>query len=149
MTHAEDDKNSKPHNKEAGFSLVELLVTVSIMALLATAVVISVGPVLGKSRIDRARSDIAALESGLEQYSFDMFNYPGADSGLAALKTPPSGDKADQYRPGGYIKRIQQDPWGNDYHYTVPGLRSGSAYDVFSAGPDGEPGNDDDIGNWN
>ena len=109
----------------------------------------SVGPVLGKSRIDRAHSDIAALESGLEQYSFDMFNYPGADTGLAALKTPPSGAKADQYRPGGYIKRIQQDPWGNDYHYTVPGPRSGGAYDVFSAGPDGEPGNEDDIGNWN
>ena len=149
MTQAKDDPKTTADTKDAGFSLVELLVTVSIMALLATAVVISVGPVLGKSRIDRARSDIAALESGLEQYSFDMFNYPGADSGLAALKTPPSGAKADQYRPGGYIKRIQQDPWGNDYHYTVPGPRSGGAYDVFSAGPDGEPGNEDDIGNWN
>jgi general secretion pathway protein G len=135
--------------RDAGFSLVELLVTVSIMALLATAVVISVGPVLGKSRIDRARADISALESGLEQYSFDMFNYPGADAGLAALKTPPSGETNGQYRPGGYIKRIQQDPWGNDYHYVVPGPRSGGAYDVFSAGPDGQVGNEDDIGNWN
>jgi len=149
MTHDTDKKPNATRTKDAGFSLVELLVTVSIMALLATAVVISVGPVLSKSRIDRARADIAALESGLEQYSFDMFNYPGADKGLNALKTPPNGDKADQYRPGGYIKRIQQDPWGNDYYYTVPGPRSGGAYDVYSAGPDGEPENDDDIGNWN
>ena len=149
MTQDTDQHTGNSRPKDAGFSLVELLVTVSIMALLATAVVISVGPVLSKSRVDRARADIAALESGLEQYSFDMFNYPGADTGLAALKTPPSGAKADQYRPGGYIKRVQQDPWGNDYHYTVPGPRSGGAYDVYSAGPDGEPGNDDDIGNWN
>ena len=96
MTHDTDKKPNATRTKDAGFSLVELLVTVSIMALLATAVVISVGPVLSKSRIDRARADIAALESGLEQYSFDMFNY-----------------------------------------------------DVYSAGPDGEPENDDDIGNWN
>ncbi|MEH6410780.1 MAG: type II secretion system major pseudopilin GspG [Hyphomonas sp.] len=149
MTQDTDQHTGNSRPKDAGFSLVELLVTVSIMALLATAVVISVGPVLSKSRVDRARADIAALESGLEQYSFDMFNYPGADAGLGALKTPPNNDKADQYRPGGYIKRIQQDPWGNDYHYTVPGPRSGGAYDVYSAGPDGEPGNDDDIGNWN
>jgi general secretion pathway protein G len=149
MTQDQDNQSPEAIRKDAGFSLVELLVTVSIMALLATAVVISVGPVLGKSRVDRARSDIAALESGLEQYSFDMFNYPGADTGLAALKTPPSGANAAQYRPGGYIKRIQQDPWGNDYIYTVPGVRSAGAYDVFSAGPDGQPGNEDDIGNWN
>jgi len=149
MTQDTDQQAGNSRSKDSGFSLVELLVTVSIMALLATAVVISVGPVLGKSRVDRARADIAALESGLEQYSFDMFNYPGADAGLDALKTPPSNDKFDQYRPGGYIKRIQQDPWGNDYHYAVPGPRSGGAYDVYSAGPDGEPGNDDDIGNWN
>jgi len=149
MTQDSDQHTGNSRPKDAGFSLVELLVTVSIMALLATAVVISVGPVLSKSRVDRARADIAALESGLEQYSFDMFNYPGADAGLGALKTPPNNDKADQYRPGGYIKRIQQDPWGNDYHYAVPGPRSGGAYDVYSAGPDGEPGNDDDIGNWN
>ena len=149
MTQDQDTKSAEVIRKDFGFSLVELLVTVSIMALLATAVVISVGPVLGKSRIDRARSDIAALESGLEQYSFDMFNYPGADTGLAALKTPPTGANADQYRPGGYIKRVQQDPWGNDYRYNVPGTRSGGAYDVFSAGPDGEAGNEDDIGNWN
>ncbi|KJS39845.1 MAG: general secretion pathway protein GspG [Hyphomonas sp. BRH_c22] len=149
MTQDTDQHTGNSRPKDAGFSLVELLVTVSIMALLATAVVISVGPVLSKSRVDRARADIAALESGLEQYSFDMFNYPGADAGLGALKTPPNNDKADQYRPGGYIKRIQQDPWGNDYHYAVPGPRSGGAYDVYSAGPDGEPGNDDDIGNWN
>ena len=70
MTQDQDNQSPEAIRKDAGFSLVELLVTVSIMALLATAVVISVGPVLGKSRVDRARSDIAALESGLEQYSF-------------------------------------------------------------------------------
>lgn len=135
--------------KQVGFSLVELLVTVSIMALLATAVVVAVVPVLGESRVDKASADIAALESALEQYNLDMFNYPSAEAGLAALKTAPTGAGNGQYRPGGYIKRIQTDPWGNDYRYAVPGTRSGGAYDLFSVGADGEAGTADDIGNWN
>jgi general secretion pathway protein G len=149
----QDAQNMKPseenRNGEAGFSLVELLVTVSIMALLATAVVIAVVPVLGDSRVDKASADIAAMESALEQYNFDMFNYPSAEAGLAALKTAPSDAGNGQYRPGGYIKRLQRDPWGNDYRYVVPGARSGGAYDLFSTGPDGEAGTPDDIGNWN
>ena len=135
--------------RQAGFSLVELLVTVSIMALLATAVVVAVVPVLGDSRVDKASADIAAMESALEQYNFDMFNYPSAEAGLAALKTAPSDAGNGRYRPGGYIKRLQRDPWGNDYRYQAPGTRSGGAYDLFSAGPDGEAGTPDDIGNWN
>ena len=75
--------------RQAGFSLVELLVTVSIMALLATAVVVAVVPVLGDSRVDKASADIAAMESALEQYNFDMFNYSSVEAGLAALKTAP------------------------------------------------------------
>jgi general secretion pathway protein G len=81
-------------------------------------------------------------------YSLDMYAYPSADAGLAALKTPPAGADATTYRPGGYVKRLRDDPWGNPYRYDVPGQRSGGAYDVYSAGPDGKPGTADDIGNW-
>ena len=134
--------------KDAGFSLVELMVVVFIMGLLATLIVINVAPATDKSRLGKAQSDIASLESALEMYSMDMYTYPAPDMGLTALTTVPTGDKAVQYRSGGYIKRLRTDPWGQEYQYTVPGTRSGGAYDVFSVGPDGQAGTADDIGNW-
>lgn len=137
-----------PKQRDAGFSLVEVLVAVSIMAVMATAIVIYVAPLLGKSNVTRAKADIASLDSALDQYNFDMNAYPTADIGLNALITAPSSGRVDQYRPGGYIKQLEQDPWGNPYIYTLPATRSGRIYDLFSAGPDGQPGNADDIGNW-
>jgi general secretion pathway protein G len=134
-------------NRESGFSLVELMVVVFIMGLLATLVIVNVAPVGGQSRVAKANADIAALESALEMYSLDMQGYPSAEGGLAALKTAPANADG-RFRAGGYVKRVQKDPWGNDYVYVVPGVRSGSAFDLFSAGPDGTENTDDDIGNW-
>ncbi len=136
------------HKRDAGFSLVEVLVAVSIMAVMATAIVVYVAPLLGKSNITRAKADIQSLDSALDQYNFDMNAYPTIDLGLNALITAPADGRTDQYRPGGYIKRLEQDPWGNPYIYTLPATRSGRIYDLYSAGPDGQPGNADDIGNW-
>jgi len=133
---------------EAGFSLVELMVVVFIMGLLATLIIINVAPVGEQSRVTKVQSDISAFENALEQYSLDMLGYPSPDIGLGALRTAPSGVDATRYRPGGYIKRLRDDPWGNAYEYTMPGQRSGTRYDVFSRGPDGEAGTEDDIGNW-
>ncbi len=138
----------KRRRKSAGFSLVELMVVVFIMGLLATLIVVNVAPATDQSRLGKARADIAALESALDMYNLDMYAYPTADQGLSALRTAPSGAMAAQYRPGGYIKRLRTDPWGNAYQYAYPGTRSGMAYDVFSPGPDGQAGTEDDIGNW-
>jgi general secretion pathway protein G len=138
-------------SREAGFSLVELMVVVFIMGLLATLIILNVAPVGEQSRISKARADIASLESALEQYNLDMYTYPSQQQGLEALRTPPQGVDTTLYRPGGYIRRIQNDPWGNPYQYVVPGQRSGGRYDVFSFGADGQLGGegpDADIGNW-
>lgn len=144
-----DEMNKKSRaKKDAGFSLVELMVVIFIMGLLATLVIINVAPVGEQSRVGKVRADIAAFESALEMYSLDMYTYPSAEVGLAALKTPPAGVDVTTYRPGGYIKRLRDDPWGNPYRYDVPGQRSGAGYDVYSSGPDGKPGTADDIGNW-
>jgi general secretion pathway protein G len=137
----------KASNHEAGFSLVELMVAVFIMGLLATLVIVNVAPVGGQSRVTKANADIAALESALEMYSLDMQGYPSTEEGLAALKSAPANADS-RFRAGGYIKRVQKDPWGNEYGYSVPGVRSGTAFDLFSAGPDGIANTEDDIGNW-
>lgn len=143
-----EKKNERIPSKETGFSLVELMVVIFIMGLLATLVIVNVAPVGEQSRVGKARSDIATFESALEMYSLDMYTYPNGEAGLDALKTPPANADVASYRPGGYIKRLRDDPWGNPYHYDIPGQRSGGGYDVYSAGPDGKPGNEDDIGNW-
>jgi general secretion pathway protein G len=143
-----ETKKNKP---QAGFSLVELMVVVFIMGLLATMIIINVAPVGERSRVSKARADIASLESALEQYSLDLYNYPSTEEGLGVLSEPPAGVDLSLYRPGGYIKRIQLDPWGNPYQYTYPAERSPGRYDLFSLGADGEPGGDGldaDIGNW-
>ncbi|OZB16094.1 MAG: type II secretion system protein GspG [Hyphomonas sp. 34-62-18] len=141
----------KKRRRQAGFSLVELMVVVFIMGLLATLIIVNVAPVGDRSRVTKAKADISNLENALEQYSLDLYTYPSTDHGLAALSSPPPGIDTTLYRPGGYIRRVQNDPWGNPYQYTFPGVRSGGRFDVFSFGADGKPGgegNDADIGNW-
>ena len=142
---------AKKRRHEAGFSLVELMVVVFIMGLLATLIIVNVAPVGDRSRATKAKADISNLENALEQYSLDLYTYPSTDQGLSALSSPPPGIDTTLYRPGGYIRRVQNDPWGNPYQYTFPGVRSGGRFDVFSFGADGKPGgegNDADIGNW-
>lgn len=144
-------KRPSTRKHQAGFSLVELMVVVFIMGLLATLIIVNVAPVGDRSRISKAHSDIASLESALEQYSLDLYTYPNATEGLAALSAPPPGVDVALYRQGGYVRRIQMDPWGNPYQYQMPGTRSGGRYDLFSLGADGQPGGegpDADIGNW-
>jgi len=151
MSHLKHPLPRTRTRRQAGFSLVELMVVVFIMGLLATLIIVNVAPVGDRSRISKARSDIASLESALEQYSLDLYTYPNAQQGLAALSAPPQGVDLALYRQGGYIRRVQTDPWGNPYQYQFPGTRSGGQYDVFSFGADGQPGGEGpnaDIGNW-
>ncbi|ABI77341.1 general secretion pathway protein G [Hyphomonas neptunium ATCC 15444] len=151
MSPETETKTAEVRRSEAGFSLVELMVVVFIMGLLATLIIVNVAPVGDRSRVTKAQADISNLENALEQYSLDLYSYPSTDQGLAALSSPPAGVDATLYRPGGYIRRVQEDPWGNPYQYTFPGTRSGGRFDVFSFGADGQPGgegNDADIGNW-
>ncbi len=145
-------EKAKPSRRsEAGFSLVELMVVILIMSLLAAVIFVNVAPVGDSSRVAKARADIATLEGALEQYSLDMYGYPSEADGLEALSTPPAGANTANYRPGGYIRRIQLDPWGNSYQYVNPSERSNAAFDLYSFGADGQPGGEDmnaDIGNW-
>jgi general secretion pathway protein G len=151
MSLVTQQKPEEKRQKESGFSLVELMVVVFIMGLLATLIIVNVAPVGDRSRVTKAQADISNLENALEQYSLDLYTYPSTDQGLAALSSPPAGIDATLYRPGGYIRRVQNDPWGNPYQYAFPGTRSGGRFDVFSLGADGQPGgegNNADIGNW-
>jgi general secretion pathway protein G len=102
------------------------------------------------ARILAAKQDIATLMQALKLYRLDNQRYPTTEQGLQALIARPSnGPQPANWKTGGYIDRLNKDPWGNSYQYASPGTRS--EVDIFSYGADGQPGgtgNDADIGSW-
>jgi general secretion pathway protein G len=121
-----------------------------ILGLLTAVIAINVLPSQERAREDKAKADIRLLEQALELYRLDMISYPNSREGLQALVTVPENHRfKERYRSGGYVRRLEQDPWGNDYKYRRPG-RFGT-FDLYSLGADGEEGgegSDKDIGNW-
>ncbi|UJF22168.1 type II secretion system major pseudopilin GspG [Shewanella sp. OMA3-2] len=136
------------HSKQRGFTLLEVMVVIVILGILASMVVPNLMGNKDKADQQKAVSDIVALENALDMYKLENSTYPTTDQGLDALvQKPTSSPEPRNYREGGYVKRLPQDPWRNDYLLLSPG--ENSKLDIFSAGPDGQPGTEDDIGNWN
>ncbi len=139
---------SKNNNKQKGFTLLEIMVVIVILGVLASMIVPNL--MSNKDKADRQKvvSDVIALENALDMYKLDNGSYPSTEQGLEALVSEPSGSPEPRnYREDGYIKRLPQDPWGNDYILNNPGEHG--KIDILSVGQDGEEGSDDDIGNWN
>ena len=131
-------------SKSAGFTLLEVMVVVVIIAIMAAAI----GPkLLGnieKASISRAGTDIKSIQSMLELYKAENYSYPTTDQGLEALVSKPSGDPMPKnWRQ--YMKKTPIDPWKNPYKYLSPGTHGD--IDIYSFGPDGVQ-SEDDIGNW-
>jgi general secretion pathway protein G len=127
-----------------GFTLLEVMVVVVIIAVMAAVVAPGVLDKLSDAKIERVKADVKSLESTLSLYKLDNFQFPSTDQGLDALVTKPSGSP----EPKGwksYLKKTPMDPWKNPYKYLNPG--SHGEIDVYSWGPDGRQ-SDDDIGNW-
>jgi general secretion pathway protein G len=142
-------ENRKKRRGEDGFTLVELMVVIVIIGLLATIVVINVLPSGDTAKQVRARADISTIEGALEQYRLQLDRYPTTAQGLQALRTAPSGVDAARYQPGGYIKKLENDPWGNPYLYASPGQHG--EFDLWSFGRDGKEGGqgpDADVTSW-
>ena len=130
-------------HRDAGFTLVEVMVVIVIIGLLATVVMINVLPSQDRAMREKARADIAVLEQAVETFRLETLRFPTAAEGLQTLVTPPNG------RDGGYIRRLPTDPWGNPYQYAFPGEKG--RFDIYSFGADGVKGgegNNADIGNW-
>lgn len=122
---------------EAGFTLLELLVVLGILALLAAFVGPAVLGYMGKARTDSARAQISALATSVEMYALDMGTPPPTQAGLGALVAPPPG--AERWR-GPYLKSAGGlvDPWGRPYRYRAPGKTA--PYEIFTFGQDNAPG---------
>lgn len=130
---------------DAGFTLLELLVVLGILALLASFAAPQVQRYLGQGRTEAARAQLAALGTALELYALDNAGYPPQQIGLSALVQPPAG--ATRWR-GPYIKKVEAlvDPWGRPYSYRFP--TPGGSFQVFTLGRDnaaGGTGEDQDL----
>ncbi|MFH0965933.1 MAG: type II secretion system major pseudopilin GspG [Planctomycetota bacterium] len=137
---------SARRDRDGGFTLIELLLVLTILAVLAAVVVPKFTRRSQQARITAARVDIANLEVAIDAFEVDTGRYPTTEEGLSALIEQP-GDVKEWHGP--YISRgVPVDPWENLYVYKYPGEHNTSGYDIYSFGPNGQEGGDDDIDNW-
>ncbi|MGX6646593.1 type II secretion system major pseudopilin GspG [Maricaulaceae bacterium MS644] len=138
------------NDREAGLTLIEIMVVVVIIGILATIIVINVLPSQNRAMMEKARADVSQLESAVEMYRLSLNTYPTTEQGLDALVVAPDEPRlAARYPDGGFINRLPTDPWGNDYQYVIPGEYG--RFDIWSFGADGRAGGEGenaDIGNW-
>ena len=132
---------------QRGFTLIEIMVVVAIIAILGATVVPLIMDRPDQARVVRATNDIATYGSALELYKLDNFAYPSTDQGLEALVEKPSGDpEPPNWKSGGYVKKLGNDPWGRPYVY----VNEGDRFEIVSLGKDGVEGGegfDADISN--
>ncbi|HMP74606.1 MAG TPA: type II secretion system protein GspG [Kiritimatiellia bacterium] len=120
--------------RNAGFTLIEVLLVVVIIGMLATIAVINIPKFLGQGREAKAAADVSSIATAIELYNMNEGRYPASLSALTEGNDP-------------YMRTIPKDPWQRDYQYRTPGSRRGLRFEVFSLGEDGVE-SADDIGNW-
>jgi general secretion pathway protein G len=138
------------HRPSAGFSLLEILVVLAIIGLIVGVAMSNLTGIFSRSQVNVAKLFVnSEVEIPLTSYRVDVGDYPtNDDGGLNALWVAPSS-KADRWH-GPYAKgtKAPLDPWGHPYQYRYPGTHNKGSYDIWSTGPGGVDGSDDNIGNW-
>jgi general secretion pathway protein G len=130
-----------------GFTLMEMLIVLTIIALLMGMVIFQVTDLSGGAKRQKVQADLLGFKEMLASYQLDNNTLPTTEQGLSALWTKPTVEPV----PDHWSKKLDEetlDPWGHHYQYTNPGKRNPDKYDIYSMGEDGLPGTDDDIGNW-
>lgn len=138
--------------RDAGFTLIEVLVVIVVIAVLATLVAPSVFQHVGAAKDVTARSQIEMLGAALDAYRLDNGRYPTTDQGLSALWTIPSASPPPVSWRGPYLRKdVPLDPWRHAYVFRSPGQANPTGYDLLSYGEDGSAGGQGsgaDITSW-
>lgn len=143
-------KSNRAPLSQNGFTLIEVMIVVVILAILAAIIVPRVMSAPGRARITKAKADIQSISSALNMYKLDNYRYPTTQQGLKALvhkpTTPPIPPNWHQY-----LSKVPIDPWGHPYKYLYPGTH-GEPFDLWTDGPGGNQdsgSNSHVIANWN
>jgi general secretion pathway protein G len=140
--------NNPPHiiknrKRNRAFTLVEMLLVVAIIGILAALVIPKMVGTSNTARITAAMADIkGGIKTALDRYEVENGMYPRS---LQDLVTKPNDAKN---WTGPYLDEIPKEPWQQPYVYVYPGRNNPNGYDLYSIGPDGQDGSQDDIGNW-
>jgi general secretion pathway protein G len=130
-----------------GFTLMEMLIVLSIIALLMGMVIYNLTGVNEVAQKEKVSSDLLSFKELLAAYQLETGSLPTTEQGLKALWEKPTAEPIpDQWKA--MLEAEVKDPWGHSYQYRNPGKHNPDRYDVSSMGPDGLPDTDDDIGNW-
>ena len=138
--------------RRAGFTLVEILVVIIVIAMLATLVAPSVFQHVDEAKASTAKAQIEMLSAALDAYRLDNDRYPTTDQGLAALRAAPTASPAPRRWRGPYLRReLPVDPWGKPYVFRSPGTVNPESFDLLTLGRDGREGGqgeDADVTSW-
>jgi general secretion pathway protein G len=140
---------SRPSSRRdrRGFTLMEMLIVLTIIGLLMGMVIFKVTDLGKTARPQKAAADIVTFKEMLAAYELDNGTLPTTEQGIKALWSKPTADPV----PARWHAQLDSeilDPWNHPYQYRNPGKHNPDKYDVFSMGEDGLPDTDDDIGNW-
>jgi general secretion pathway protein G len=128
----------------AGFTLMEIMLVVLIIALLAAMLIGNSADYLGFGQDTRAKADMNTIKVNLTIYRGGAGNYPSTAQGLKAMVSRPDGEP----RPVTWRQitdKVPIDPWGNEFIYVCPGQKNPGSFDLYSAGKDRQQGTADDV----
>jgi general secretion pathway protein G len=141
-------------DRRKGFTLMEVLLVLVILVVLMGFAVPSLLGSKKKADIDATKTQIGLFRTALEKYALDMGTFPDTEQGLDVLIVEPGDLEEEQSAnwAGPYItttsKEAPKDTWGKKYYYEFPSTHESEYPDIWSSGPDGKEGSDDDIVNW-
>ena len=141
---------NKRNKLNYGYTLIEIMIVVAIIAMLAGLVLPRVMGRADDAAKVAVKQDIATISSALKLYRLDNSRYPTTEQGLKALvQKPTEAPVPKNWKEGGYLEKLPKDPWGTEYQYITPGIHSDA--DIFTYGKDKEVGGEGinaDVGNW-
>jgi len=134
---------ARRNRRRRGFTLMEVLLVLAILVILGSFVTVGYVQLQKRANIDAARGQIGMLESAVDLYTLGVGTPPSTQQGLEALRVAPSDLRNPRKWAGPYIKeQLPFDPWGQPYQYEQI---DSETYKIWSNGPDGQQGNEDDI----
>lgn len=142
------NQRSRRRRTPAGFSLLEMVIVLGIIAVILGGAIAVLGKVGEGAKLTVVDGDFNSIGSALKMYRINAGGYPTTQQGLEALVNKPTTTPVPK-RWTRLADEIPSDPWNQAYEYKFPGSKDPTMYELVSKGPDGQLGTEDDISSQN